>query len=216
MNPKSQIRLRDSNLLRLRDAARAGASIQSGWLNDAFDYLGRERVFVMALTPGVVVTMLGTMPINSLYNDKNELIDACNNVTQGSSLKATATALMPGAGANLTQALTPAATRSFGVIAQLGDSLNSFKAGGYPIQLQDGATALYQVLVQVPPCVNSFSLLLLSAANNAGLASIVPLVEPTVVITGSAAGSATVSSTTSVILQSLNQRDIGSRSSLSR
>jgi hypothetical protein len=92
---------------------------------------------------------------------------------------------------------------------QIGDSFNGFKAGGYQIQLQDGAGALYSVLVEAPPRVNNVELVMLSVASAGGLASVIPMLDPQVTIQGSVNGSATVTSQTQVTIQSLNQRDIG-------
>lgn len=218
-----QIILRDGNLRVMRDRrsirvardAHTGngayrAPVTMGWLSSVFSLLGDTRRYAVCLTPDAKLTVLGTGVVNTVHQNRAALLEAAINVTQGSAVKAVALALMPAAGADLTaQALTPASTRSFGVRIQLGDSLNGFKAGGYTISLLDGATTLYQVLVEAPCRCNNVELVLLSVTSAGGLASLVPLVSPLVTITGSASGSATVTQQTSVSIQSLNQRDIG-------
>lgn len=208
---------RDSKPLRVaRDGTVTRAPVTIGWLSEVIAMLGATRRYCISLTPEAKVTVLGTSPLNTVHPSAGALLAAAENVTQGVSTKAVLLSLMPGAGADLTSALTPANTRSFGVRIQIGDSLNGFKAGGYTITLRDGATALYQVLVEAPQRCNAVELVLLSITSNGGLASLVAMVDPQVVITGSAAGSATVTSQTSIVVQSLNQRDLGDISSGNR
>jgi len=148
-------------------------------------------------------------PLQLLQQTPIELLNAVKIAAQGSAVKATAQAVMPAGGADLT--LNLGSVKSFGVMVRLTDSPLNFKFGTYTVQLLDGATVLGQVYItgaKLP-----VEIYLLGISNAGGQATAASVLNPQVKVFGSSAAtapSATVSSSTYVFAQTLNMRDIGS------
>jgi len=195
-----------------RLASRAGNQLGSAAKDSSFGYLApvltamaNTRRWATATRPENVVIVNQTYPVQLLAMTPVELLNNVRIAAQGSAVKAVAQNLMPAAGADLT--LDLGQVKSFGVRVRITDSPLNFKFGAYTVTVKDGATpigVIYLLGSKLPADV-----IILGISNAGGQATIVPIVNPQVTITGSASGSATVSQSTNVFAETLNLRDLG-------
>jgi len=195
-----------------RLASRAGNQLGAAAKDATFGYLAplltamaNTRRWAVATRPENVVIVNQAYPVQLLAMNPVELLNNVRIAAQGSAVKAVAQNLMPAAGADLT--LNLGNIKSFGVRVRITDSPLNFKFGAYTITLNDGASAIAQVYLlgsKLPADV-----VILGISNAGGQATVVPILNPQVVITGSASGSATVSSSTNIFVETLNLRDLG-------
>jgi len=184
-------------------AAQNSASL--GYLGPVITRLANDRRWVLPQTDDNQVIVNQSYPLQLLHSTPRDLLEALRINALGSSVKAYVGDTMPAAGADLT--LTLGSVRSFGVRVRITDSPLNFKFGQYYITLKDNATTIAEVALlaaKVPA-----DIIILGIANNGGQASAATIAQPVVVISGSANGSATVSSSTTVFAETLNLRDLG-------
>lgn len=179
-----------------------------GYLAPVLTAMANTRRWAVATRNDNTVIINQNYPLQLVSQTPLELLNACRISAQGSAVKATAQAVMPAAGADLT--LNLGNVKSFGVRVRLTDSPLNFKFGTYTIQLKDGSTVLGQVYLTAAKLPGE--VILLGVSNAGGQATNTSIANPQVTIIGSAAttdASATVSSSTFVFVETLNMRDIG-------
>jgi len=182
---------------------------QFGYMGPVLTAMANSRRWAVVSRSENSVIINQNYPLQLLQQTPLELLNAAKIAAQGSAVKATAQAVMPAAGADLT--LNLGSVKSFGVMVRITDSPLNFKFGTYTIQLLDGATILGTVYVtgaKLP-----VEIYLLGISNAGGQATAASIQNPQVKVLGSASAtdpSATVSSSTYVFAQTLNMRDIGS------
>lgn len=172
-----------------------------GWMADSLKRMGAARAWVDVLTNKVNVVIAQTYPLFTAHRSERDLFTACKVAVQGSAVK-TVTPLLATAGADSVVNLT--GNKCFGVRIKYGNSPLNFKYGAYTITIGDGATALGQIVVR--PSTNMFDVVVLGFNNNAGQASIVPILNPRVTVVDA---SSTQTTGDALVVESLNERDLG-------
>jgi len=177
-----------------------------GYMGAVLTKMANTRRWAVTSNDANSIIITQAYPLQLLQQTPGDLLNAVRIAAQGSAVKAFQQSLMPAAGADLT--LDLGNVRSFGVRVRLTDSPLNFKFGTYTVTLRDGAsTVLGQVVLVGAKLPAEAYILGISSAG--GQATATTIANPQVVITGSAAGSATTSSSTSVFVETLNLRDIG-------
>jgi len=178
---------------------------QFGYLGPVLTKMANSRRWAVVTSDANQVIVQQAYPLQLLQTTPIDLLNAARIAAQGSAVKAYESAFMPAAGADLT--INLGTVRSFGVRVRISDSPLEFKFGSYNVKVKDGATVLgeIEVLANKLPA----EVIILGISNAGGQATCTTIVNPQVVVAGSANGSSTVTASTTVWAETLNLRDVG-------